>query len=330
MPVKVLVIGVGSIGERHLRCFQYLGADVALCEPMQTRREDVAQRYQVRHAYDSVEAAAREQWDAAVICTPANFHIDHGVLLAPACKAILIEKPLATSAAGIERLQAATRGLTVGMAYVLRAHPAVQAARDVINSGTLGPLLQLVINTGQHFPTYRPAYREIYYTRRETGGGAIQDALTHHIDMSSYLAGPYDWVFCDASHQALPGVEVEDTVHFSGRTAGGKVMAAITLCQFMAPNETHINLHCQNGSITIRFHEQRWGLMRLGETEWQWTTIENIRERDDIFRLQAQAFLDAVAGKRPVLCTLEEGLHDLRVGLAALESNGERRIEIAR
>ena len=69
-------------------------------------------------------------------------------------------------------------------------------------------------------PTYRPAYREIYYKDRTTGGGAIQDALTHVLNASEWLVGPIRRIAVDAAHQVLEGTTVEDTVHVMARHGG--------------------------------------------------------------------------------------------------------------
>jgi len=321
------VVGVGSIGERHLRCFQQVGCRVALVEVDDARRKDVAGRYSLEQAFASLEPAAAQAWDAAVICTPANLHVEHALKLLDRTPALLIEKPLATRLEDARRLQKAAAGKTVQIAYVLRGHPAVQAVREEIRSGRLGKLLEVVVTSGQHFPTFRPAYRQIYYTRRETGGGAVQDAATHLFDLSQYVAGRFDWVFCDFAHQALEGVEVEDTVHAVARADGGKVLVSVSLNQFMAPNETVARFNGSQGTAEIRFHEARWGVFYHGDEAWKWGE-PLVQERDDLFRLQARRFLDASAGKGEILCTLDEALHTLAINLAALESNGARQVPI--
>ena len=83
------------------------------------------------------------------------------------------------------------------IAYVLRHHPATQRTRELLTEGAIGKLHQVTVVAGQHFPSFRPAYRDIYYARRETGGGAVQDAATHLFDIVQHLAGPLDWIFCD-------------------------------------------------------------------------------------------------------------------------------------
>ena len=59
-----------------------------------------------------------------------------------------------------------------------------------IRSGRFGEPVQIVATCGQHFPHYRPAYRDTYYRDRRTGGGAVQDALTHIINAGEWLVGP--------------------------------------------------------------------------------------------------------------------------------------------
>ena len=82
---RVLVVGVGSIGERHVRCFQRTGrVEVSICEINDQLRENVANRYAVDRSFDSWEAAVASDCDAAVICTPAHLHVAMAIDLAVA------------------------------------------------------------------------------------------------------------------------------------------------------------------------------------------------------------------------------------------------------
>ena len=103
---RVLVIGVGSIGERHLRCFRNTGrAELALCEVNEALRADVARRYGVGRAFGRFEDALAEPHDVAVIATPAPLHVPQATRLAEAGVHLLIEKPLSTSLDGVDRLR---------------------------------------------------------------------------------------------------------------------------------------------------------------------------------------------------------------------------------
>jgi predicted dehydrogenase len=327
MALDLLVVGGGSIGERHLRCFQDIGCTVALCDSNTARLAEIAERYTLARTFPTIALAAREAWYGVVIATPANLHAEHAAALVKSTDALLIEKPLCTSLADAKRLQSLAAGKAIQVGYVLRHHPATQHVRTLLAEGVIGKLHQVTITAGQHFPSLRPAYRDISYNSRHTGGGAVQDAATHLFDLLQHLAGPLDWIFCDYAHQELADVEVEDTVHIIGRCCGGRVLASVTLNQFMAPNETQIQLNGALGSLAIRFHEHRAGIFMLGDSGWTWTE-PLVTERDDLFRAQAQNFISSIVKQEPPLCTLDDGLRAVAVNLAALRSGQNRFVEV--
>jgi predicted dehydrogenase len=191
------------------------------------------------------------------------------------------------------------------------------AMRKAMQSGRFGAPRQLTAVCGQHFPTYRPAYREIYYADRKAGGGAIQDALTHIINLGEWLVGPVDRLVADAAHLVLPGVSVEDTVHVLTRQ--GDLLGCYALNQHQAANESIVSVICDQGIVRCEIHNNRWLWMTRPGGEWHEEPF-GPAERDAAFVAQANAFLDSIEGRAPVLCPLGEGIQTLRVNLAILES----------
>jgi predicted dehydrogenase len=238
---------------------------------------------------------------------------------------ILIEKPLATSLEGIEMLHTTieTRGLAARVAYVHRCIPVLTATREVILSGTIGDVRHIVVNAGQDFPLARPAYASTYYANRLTGGGCIQDALTHSLHTAEWMAGPIKSVYCDASHEVLSDVDVEDTVNLTARM-GNQIPAAFSMNQFQAPGELTFTFHAVKGSARAELHANRMGTHLKGEEGWKWQNFPS-EGRDKMFVRQATAFLDLLKGGTSVLTTLQEGLQTLKVNLAALESAATRK-----
>lgn len=317
---KVLILGVGSIGERHLRCFQATKrAECSLVEIDETLRQNVAQRYGVRHAFADLDAALAERPDVAVIAVPAPLHVPFSLRLAEAGVHLLIEKPLGTTLDGIDRLRQIVqeRRLTAATAYVYRCNPLLAAMRQAIVSGRFGAPVEVTAVCGQHFPTYRPAYRNIYYADRTTGGGAIQDALTHVLNAGEWLVGPVTRLVADAAHQILEDVTVEDTAHVL--TRHGSVLGCYSLNQHQAPNEIILTVACERGTARFESHENRWRWMIAPGDDWH-DERPPLLERDALFVAQANALLDAVEGKAPPPCSLDDGVQTLLVNLAALAS----------
>jgi predicted dehydrogenase len=320
VKVKILIVGCGSIGERHLRCFQRTDrAQTFACDTNPALLEKITEQYHVTGFPDLAGALKAERFDGVVVCAPAHVHIPMAIACLQAGAAVLIEKPLSVKIEDVDALrQVMARSKTfVAVAYVYHLHPGLKAARDALRSGSLGRPLQGSVVCGQHFPTFRPAYREIYYTRHETGGGAIQDMLTHLVNAMEWLVGPSTRVYCEAAHQALEGVTVEDTVSASARN--GDVLVNYSLNQFQPPNESTFLIHCENGSLKMEWHEQRWAVWPRGAAGWEYRAAP-VKERDDLFVAQAQAFLDSLAGGQTDLCTVDEAVQTLKFNLAALES----------
>jgi predicted dehydrogenase len=316
---RVLIIGVGSIGERHVRCFHATGrADVAICELNPAIRNAVAERYGISECYTSLEKALHHPFDLAVVATPAPCHIPQARELVDRSISTLIEKPLSLNLSGLPELEssAATQRIVVGVAYPFRAHPSVAAMRAAILQGRFGRPLQVTVVAGQHFPSYRPAYRNIYYRDRETGGGAIQDALTHMINAVEWIVGPTTSVVADAARLKLDGVLVEDTAHVIARN--GDVLVTYSLNQHQPANELSVTVVCERGQARFEWHRSRWSW--LTEVDGTWREETTTLDRDALFRRQAEEFLAAVDGRTQPLCTLADGRATVQTVLAILRS----------
>lgn len=330
MPdTKILIIGCGSIGERHLRAFlanEQLGVIAAEMNP--ELRERIGNAHGVETVTDYRDAIDRPEVVAALVATPAPSHVAIATDCLEQKRHVLIEKPLSLDRTGLDRLIELrdTNHRAAAVAYVYHLIPAVVGARAFIHKGAFGPVLHASIACGQHFPTYRPAYREIYYARREAGGGAIQDALTHVVNATDWILGPADSVMADASHQCLDGVEVEDTVNVITRQ--GSALVSYQLNQFQSPNEIVFDFHSAAGTVRIEIQNERWGTFAHGAEAWTWHDTP-VRDRDFMFEQQARAFVAAMNGQPNPLATLEEGIRAVAFNQACFESIEEgRRIEL--
>ena len=317
---RILVVGTGSIGERHVRCFLATGrADVGVCELDEDRLNTVADRYSLDERFCDVQHALEGTWDAVLVATPAHTHIPIAIQVVQSGTNVLIEKPLSTSLSRIDELQQliADRNTIAAVSYQLRAHPGVRKMKAALDSGQFGTPLQLYLTTGQSFAYFRPAYLETYFTDHRTGGGAIQDAITHMLNLAEWLVGPVTKISVDAEHKKLPGVTVEDTVHILARHE--TVMASYAINMYQHPTEGQITVVCDKG--TIRFEPNDSRLSTMTEINGQWKEhVHAFDGRDTWYIENADVFLDVLEGKCQPLCSLEDGIQTLRVNLSALKS----------
>jgi predicted dehydrogenase len=321
MCMKVLVVGFGSIGERHVRCFLKTGrCAVSVCELNTELRRRAGAEYGIEKSYADLDAAMSDRYDGAVIASPAQTHVPIATRLAEAGIHLLIEKPLSVSLDGLDRLRAVVdeNRLVAMVGYTLRSNPALESMREQLCAGRFGRPLQIIGSVGQTFAHYRPAYADTYFADRATGGGAIQDAITHLVNAGEWLVGPVTRVMADAMHRALHGVQVEDTVHAivrHGENPGVPGLYGLNLYQ--APDEFGIKVVAERGTCQLDLYRQRWSYMLEPAGQWTHNPFP-VQDRDEVYIRQANLFLDAVAGTGTPPCTLQEAEQTLRVNLAML------------
>ena len=199
-------------------------------------RKTIAERYAASRAFADLDAALAEAPDAGGHLHARAIARADGATIGRGRHPRAHREPLSTSLDGIDVLRRTVeqRQVVAGVAYVYRCHPLLKDMRAAIQSGRFGKPVELIAVSGQHFPTFRPAYREIYYKDRATGGGASGRG-SHLINAGEWLVGPIDRLIVDAAHQVLDGVTVEDTVHLLARH--GPVLASYSLNQHQRPNE---------------------------------------------------------------------------------------------
>jgi len=315
--LSVLVIGAGSIGERHARCFlQAAIKRVSICEPREQRRSELKESYPFEALYGSFDEAPLQEIDAVVVCVPAHLHVPLATRALEAGCHVLCEKPLAITMQDADHLLevAAKSDRVAGVAYVYRSIPACIRIREHIRSGIIGPVRQVTLVSGQEFPKFRPDYREIYYKSHASGGGAIQDALSHMVNFVQWCIGLEEYVYASADHLVLEGVEVEDTASVFLRTPD-KYQASFTINQFQKNNENYFKFVGEEGTLVYDIDGWKVGLFK--DDEWSWEEFPI--ERDDMYIAQAKNFIAAIEGREPVKCTLEDGYETLRTIQTALQ-----------
>jgi predicted dehydrogenase len=328
---RVLIIGSGGIGKRHIRGYlKTERATVSVVEPNRERREEVMTEYALDRAFDDLADAPLADFDLAVICAPAHVHIPIMKTCINADLPFMVEKPLSVTMDGVDEALAAaqSKGVEARVGYIRRVSGETQALYEAVQAGKVGTLKLAYMNASQEFPKYRPDYRETYYARPEMGGGAILDCASHFIDLLIWLMGEAQAVSCMYDRLALEGTETEDTclitIHFKSGA-----MATLTVNQFQKRNTSTIEMIGTNGNLMLDFSTLKFTDDDSGTWKEEKDYMEGMAPmvaHEARFALQANAMLDAIEGKDCCLATLDEARENLRIALAAKQSWDEKRI----
>ncbi len=187
-PVRLAVLGAGLIGKRHAAHIRAETETVlaAIVDPLPEARA-YAGRLGARWFPDMAAMLAADKPDGIIVATPNTLHVEHGLAAIEAGVPVLVEKPLADTLGGAERLVAAAeaKGVPLAVGHHRRHNPMIANAREIIASGALGRLVAV----HSFFWVLKPeGYFDVSW-RREAGAGPILINLSHDVDLLRHLCG---------------------------------------------------------------------------------------------------------------------------------------------
>jgi len=235
--MKALVVGTGSIGQRHLRNLRALGVERLLAvDPAEERRNRIVQELGAE-AFDTLDDALARRPQVVLICTPPHLHTPAAQQALTVGAHVFIEKPIAASLDGLDELlaEARRRSRHVCVGYNLRFNPGLRQLKAMLDEGRIGRILAIRAEFGQYLPDWRPAraYRDSY-SARASEGGVLRD-LIHEIDYAGWLFGWPEGVSARLRNLGRLGIEAEELAQLSWELPAGGVVS-VTLDYLTRPS----------------------------------------------------------------------------------------------
>ncbi len=336
---RCLFVGLGGIGQRHLRNLRELRGDSVRVDAFRVRRErevlsdtlqvvpgeDLERKYGVE-VYSDFERALAQRPDVVFVTNPSSLHVEIVKRALGAGAHVLVEKPLSHSLSGVAELvsEASQRGLVGYVAYQLRFHPGFLRAQQIVEQGLLGKLLFAEAVVGEYLPGFHPHedYRRMYASRRELGGGVTLSQI-HEIDFLIALLGLPERVFSLGGKLSSLEVDVDDVssslLEFHGQ--GGSMLPVRLHQDFVQrPSERRFVLVGDRGKL-------EWSLSGRSLRRFEGGAVEPCESHDytdfprnRLFLDELSHFMSCVEGGHSPNVPLESGAESLAVALSILES----------
>ena len=328
--MRFLVLGCGSIGERHIRNLRSLGVrDIVACDTGIDRLKAVAEKHSLKETYAEPEKAIKGGADAVVICTPPSTHMPLALKAANAGMHIFVEKPLSDSTEGISELLETCRkqNLVLQVGYCFRFQEGLRKIKEALENGVIGKVLYARADFGQYLPDWRPQqnYKESYTAKKSLGGGIILDG-SHEIDYLLWLMGDATEVFSCAGNVSSLEVETEDYAEILLKFKSGSY-AEVHL-DFVRPDYSRTcELIGEKGTIKWNFQD-KYVKTYLRESK-QWETYAVASDTNEMYLEEMRRFINCMNGKEKPLVDGREGERSLRAALCAKESAaGKKTVKI--
>ncbi len=206
-----LVIGAGSIGRRHAKNLQELGAVVHIFDVNTELLSNICREKGFTSCGDIDKAFETTLFDGAIVCTPTHLHIPAAKKVAEHGVNLFIEKPLSHTLEGVDDLITLieNKHCIAMVGFMLRFEPGLQYLKTRIEKDNVA---FGQVEFGSHMPLWRKDvdYRKVYSANRSMGGGTILDDV-HELDYVCWLFGYPESVSSVFGKFSSFDIDVEDT-----------------------------------------------------------------------------------------------------------------------
>lgn len=334
--MKILMIGLGSIGQRHLRNIKRLYKDEAEIIAYRVRglartfsddmkiRENVSLEEEFHiTSYSDLDEALAQKPEIAFITNITKSHIPCAIACAKAGCHIFLEKPISDSLEGIDELFSIMdeKKLKIFVGYQNRLHPGIQYLKECLEKEELGKVLAVRAEVGERLTTMHTYedYRDTYMARKDMGGGVLLNQLIHELDYIYYLFGMPVSVYALGGIVGNLSVDVEDNLDAIYTMLGkkGSFPVSVHADFYQSPPSRYVKVVGERGQITV-------DLLKATVIK----TVDDVTEtgtfgkfvRNDMFIEELRLFMECIENDTQPAITLHDGLSSLKMALAARKS----------
>lgn len=329
--MKIAVIGAGSIGKRHLKTLANLSLSENIVEIRCFDKNHERAKKAEKEIGGTIISKALDEAvngvDLVFICVPTSLHYD-------VWKSIIdlgdfnffIEKPLSHTFKNCDEMIFHQKRINkhAFIGYMLRFHPVLNIAKNIIENDTIGKVLSVRAESGFYLPFWHPweDYRDFYMSWKVGGGGALLDT-SHEID---YLM----WMFGDISYaqgytQTISDLDMtaDDYTSCIFEFKNG-IMGELHLDLLQPVESRYLKVVGSNGVLIADLIENCVTFNTIKNTEWKKEEIQV--SYDDIYTTEIKNVIDCIREKESKTTSIEEAAKVMQIveAIRRSSSNGNR------
>ena len=310
--MKILICGVGSIGERHINNLLSLGyTDIILYRTSNSELRSLSGDFEV---YDSLDEALSQKPAIAFVTNPTSLHLNTAIKCASAGCNLFVEKPLSHNIKNVDTLNQILikKDLVCMTGFMYRYHPLIKKMKEIITSKTLGDLIWIRSSWGEYLPDWHPweDYRTGYAAQDKLGGGPTA-TLSHDLDLAIWFSGSQVKNFINYQNYKSK-LELE-TSH--GNDVLIEFMNGVTanlhMDFFQKPYQKEFEIVFSEGKLKFEYYNNKLNILKHDGSNDEFI-LENFN-RNDMFLLEVKDFLDAIINKESSPIPINESLKSMQI-----------------
>ena len=309
---KILVIGTGSVGTRHIKNLRRLGQIVFAYSHLKKNIYLCNKGKNI--LIDKKLDDFMHEVDAIIVSNSTHLHLDiirKGIL--NKCN-LFIEKPISNNMNGIKKISKLIGNLVIEVGYQLRCHPNLIFLKKSIQNSKLRNIYSYRLIMGHRIDQWRPGsnYEKLYSSNSNKGGGANFE-LIHQLDLAIFLFGKikqYSSIQGKVSDFKVKGDDITQILikHNSG------IVGSIQIDMVSPIYRCEAEIVTKNFIINWSIKDNKvYKILPNGDKK----IIHNINKkflRNDLFINHMKHFIKRINNKRlNPICSFSEGIKSLEI-----------------
>lgn len=326
--MKILFIGLGSIGQRHIQNLNLLyGNDIKfyavratshnnfIKEGLSKKINDLNDYYKIEVFKSIDDAMQKYKYDAVFVTNPSSLHAKTIIKCLEFGVNIFVEKPLCVTTEEGEiiksKLKKTDSILYIG--YQNHFDPLFQKVKDVIYSKKLGDLVSARFEWCTYLPDHHKYedYKKSYAARSDLGGGVLL-GLSHEIDMIISLFGPPNSLTALKSNNKNINLTVDDTImalcDYSNNN--NNFILNLTLSYSQILETRNFKVHLEEGFIDCDINKRKITILDNNNSKLPEIFESNI-SRNEIFIAQTKKFINAILSNDKSIINIDNSINIL-------------------
>ena len=302
---KILFIGLGGAGQRHLRILydllpkstEFFAFRSKSTTPLLNADFTVNSKSTLKKEYnltelDSVESAFSIKPDLTVISTPSSLHVEYMMKAVENGSAVFVEKPWSNNLNNFTEFRdlIINKNTAFNISFQRRYDTKISKVNKLIKKGEIGKPISASFNVFSNVPFWHPYedWKKLYAVNAKMGGGVLLTEI-HEIDLVSWFFGIPDKVFCSGGNRSEEELDVEDTVQITLIYKDFSVQ--ITLCFMHKKQSRNFHIAGSSGDITWDSSTNKLTFSSFDDKNNSFTDNDPTTN-DDMFYNQARKFIN--------------------------------------
>lgn len=298
--MRILQIGLGSMGKRRIRNLQYLGYKSIIGYDLRKGRCEEANKLYGIEVINDLKNFDLSMITHIIISTPPDQHIEYAKFALQNNKHVFVEASVVDDGYATLVDEFSCSDIVLAPSCTMRFDPLNEKVKEVLDTGILGKSIFLQHHFGLYLPYWHPyeSIKDFYVSKRRTG--AAREIVPFDLVYISWFIGkPKGEINSLISRTGVLDIDIDDIYSLQYQTENNcHVQFSIDVVSKKAYRTTRIV--CENGSIELDTAKGELAIFDANDNKWQMYSraqLSKTKSTEEMYVLEMEKFINATLKK---------------------------------